>query len=64
MAPLFLTQNELAERWRMSPRSLERWRTEGYGPAWLRLRGHVLYREDDVEAWERAQLRTRTDEPA
>jgi hypothetical protein len=57
---MFLTQEELAERWRMSPRSLERWRSDGYGPSWLGLRGRVLYRRADVEAWERERLRSRT----
>jgi hypothetical protein len=53
---VFLTQDELAERWRMSPRSLERWRGEGFGPAWIRLRGRVLYRIEDVVAFERARI--------
>jgi hypothetical protein len=51
-----LTQGELAARWRMSPRSLERWRREAYGPPWLRLGGVVRYRITDVRAYERARL--------
>lgn len=52
-----LTQRELAERWRISPRTLERWRVENKGPAWLRLPGRVVYREDDVLAYEDERLR-------
>ncbi|MEC9431598.1 MAG: helix-turn-helix domain-containing protein [Pseudomonadota bacterium] len=53
----FLTPEELAERWRMSPRSLERWRADRRGPRWLRLEGRALYRLSDVLAYERARLR-------
>lgn len=53
-----LTQDDLAARWRISPRSLERWRLEGRGPVWLRLPGRVVYRLEDVRAYERAHLRT------
>ena len=45
------------ERWRVSPRTLERWRCAGTGPAWLQLNGRVLYRLEDVLAFERARLR-------
>jgi hypothetical protein len=58
---MYLTQEELAERWRMSPRSLERWRSDGFGPKWIRLRGRVLYRIEDVLAFERERLRRSTD---
>jgi hypothetical protein len=51
-----LTQAELARRWRKSERTLERWRLRGVGPAHLQI-GGVLYRLEDVEAFERTQLR-------
>ena len=53
-----LTQDDLAERWRISPRTLERWRCEGRGPDWLRLPGRVVYRAEDVLAYEDERLRT------
>ncbi len=56
----FLTVEELARRWRSSPRTLERWRADGHGPRWLRLKGRVLYRVEDVLAYERARLRPTT----
>jgi RNA polymerase sigma-70 factor (ECF subfamily) len=52
-----LTQEELAERWRVSARSLERWRSEGTGPAFIKLAGRVLYRLQDVEQYESDQRR-------
>lgn len=50
-----LCQEELARRWRVSPRTLERWRWLGQGPAFLRLGGRVAYTLQDVEAYEAAQ---------
>jgi len=47
-----LTTRSLAERWDISMRSLERWRSEGYGPAWIVIGGSVRYRLCDVEAYE------------
>jgi len=52
-----LTTRELAARWRLSARTLERWRAEGYGPTWLTIGGSVRYRFGDVLAYERAHLR-------
>ena len=50
-----LDQNDLARRWRISPRTLERWRWLMQGPAFLRLGGRVAYRIEDVEAYEMAR---------
>jgi hypothetical protein len=47
----------LARRWRISPRTLERWRWLNQGPAFLKLGGRVAYRIEDVEAYEVAQTR-------
>lgn len=49
-----LTQRELATRWRISGRTLERWRAEPYGPAWIRIGCSIRYRMSDVLAWEAA----------
>lgn len=55
-----LRQKDLAERWHVSPRTLERWRWLGGGPRFLKIGGRVIYRLEDVEAFERAQLRKDT----
>ncbi|WP_241666919.1 helix-turn-helix transcriptional regulator [Muricoccus nepalensis] len=52
-----LTQFDLANRWRLSHRTLERWRYDGKGPTYLKLGGAVVYRLEDVEAYEAAQQR-------
>jgi predicted site-specific integrase-resolvase len=52
-----MTEEELAERWRVSRRSMERWRVAGKAPAWMRLGNRVLYRVEDVLAFEQAHLR-------
>jgi hypothetical protein len=55
-----LLQNELADRWRMSERTLERWRWLGVGPRYLKLQGRVVYRLEDVLDHEAENLRTGT----
>jgi predicted DNA-binding transcriptional regulator AlpA len=52
-----LHQNEVAHRWGISPRTLERWRWLGQGPTFLKLGGSVVYRLEDIEAFEAQQLR-------
>lgn len=55
MATRHLTQSEVARRWRLSPRTLERWRWLGQGPVYLKLGGRVAYRLEDIETYETAQ---------
>jgi predicted site-specific integrase-resolvase len=55
-------QRQLAERWNVSEASLERWRSAGIGPVYLKLQGRVLYRVEDVESYEAECLRKSTAE--
>jgi predicted site-specific integrase-resolvase len=57
-----LNQRQLADRWDVSEATLERWRSEGIGPVFLKLQGRVLYRHEDVEAFESDSLRKSTSE--
>jgi hypothetical protein len=57
MAVRHWNQVELADRWHVSPRTLERWRCFGGGPPFLKINGRILYRLEDIEAFEAAQLR-------
>ena len=57
-----LQQRQLADRWGISEATLERWRSEGIGPVFLILQGRVLYRLEDVEAFESDSLRKSTSE--
>ncbi|WP_209426747.1 helix-turn-helix domain-containing protein [Pararhodobacter sp. SW119] len=56
MSPTFLTSLELADRWRVSPRTIEDWRRRRRPPHPVRIGRRVLYRLADVEALERAEL--------
>jgi hypothetical protein len=60
MLEMYLNQKELARRWGMSPRTLERWRWIGFGPKFLKLGKKVKYRAIDVEAFELDRLRDST----
>ena len=51
-----LTQCDLACRWRVSERTLERWRWRRTGPPYLKVGGRVVYRLADVRAYEAAQM--------
>ena len=57
-----LNQTELAARWTISARTLERWRWTGDGPAFLKIGGRVVYRLEDVLAYEQARQRRSTAE--
>jgi DNA-binding transcriptional MerR regulator len=61
MTPPFLTPIELAARWRISPRTLERWRWAGEGLPFTKIGGRVLYSLADVEAYEAMQMRCVTE---
>ncbi len=58
-----MNQRQLANRWGVSEATLERWRAEGTGPLFLKLRGRVMYRERDIEEYEEQCLRTSTSNP-
>ena len=58
------SQSELAARWSIQESTLERWRSAGIGPIYLKLPGRVLYRISDVEAYERDSLRRSTSQLA
>ena len=58
-----LTQEQLAARWHMSPRTLEQWRWLGKGPRFLKIGARVLYDEDVVEDYEAAQICQNTNGP-
>jgi hypothetical protein len=48
------------ESWSVSGATLERWRCEGIGPVFLKLRGRVLYRQCDIEQYEESCLSAST----
>jgi predicted DNA-binding transcriptional regulator AlpA len=47
----YLTQQEVADHLRLSPRTLERHRLTGTGPKFVKIGRRVVYRRQDIEAW-------------
>ena len=63
MSEVCVNQKELAARWKISHRTLERWRWAQEGPRYLKLGGRVVYRLSDVEAFEREVTMATEDQP-
>lgn len=55
MSTKFLTENEVAERTRISLATLRRWRLENRGPLYRKFGSLVRYAEDELANWENAQ---------
>jgi hypothetical protein len=51
---LWITNKELAERWRLATNTPEQWRCRRIGPAWTKIGGRVRYLLADIEAFEKA----------
>lgn len=54
---LFIDQIQLSRRWKLSHRTLERWRWLGQGPSYTKLGKRVVYRLTDIEQFETDGLR-------
>lgn len=53
-----LTELELAKRWGLSPRTLQMWRKDGIGPAFIDIdRNTIRYRLEDVIAYEESRIK-------
>ena len=59
-----LNENELAQRWGISPKTLQRWRSEGRGPKYLKLSKRVSYPLDAILAFEEGALQESTSDRA
>ena len=49
---IFLTEEQLAERWQCTGKTICRWRSQGSGPKFLKINGSIRYKLSDVEAFE------------
>jgi hypothetical protein len=58
-----MTQEQLADRWQISPRTLEQWRWLGKGPKFLKIGARVLYPDEEVEIYEEERLCQNTSGP-
>lgn len=57
---ILFTPRDLADRWKISPKTLERWRMQGIGPAYYKIGGRVLYGLDQIEDHEFVRTRLST----
>jgi hypothetical protein len=56
----FLTPDALASRWNLTSKTLTQWRWNGKGPSFLKIGHRVLYRVEDIEQFEKQQVRQNT----
>ena len=50
LSPL-LTPEKVEEVLGKDRKTLERWRSDGYGPRWLKVGRSIRYRESDLQEW-------------
>ena len=62
MEKVVLSENELAQHWGVSPKTLQRWRSEGRGPRYLKLSKRVLYPLAEIKIFESNALHASTSE--
>lgn len=55
---IFLTDEQLAERWQCHRQTLIRWRAAGIGPKFVKISNKVRYKLSDIEEFEAAHTVT------
>lgn len=59
---------DLADRWQITVETLSNWRVKGSGPSYMKLgqgkQSKVMYREEDVVAWETQNMKRTSGENA
>lgn len=50
---VYLCEKELARKWGLSHRTLQRWRWLKQGPSYLKIGGRIRYRPKDILEFER-----------
>jgi predicted DNA-binding transcriptional regulator AlpA len=63
LPPRYLRTPEAARFLGLSPRTLEKHRTYGTGPRYLKLGGRVVYTLEDLQAWAARGLKSSTSDP-
>ncbi|WP_316195267.1 MULTISPECIES: helix-turn-helix domain-containing protein [unclassified Bradyrhizobium] len=62
-SPRYLRTSEAARYLSLSPRTLEKHRIYGTGPAYRKIGGRVIYAIADLKAWADVGTRTSTSDP-
>lgn len=60
MQKMMINEVEPAERWNLSPKTLQRWRSEGRGPRFMKMSRRVVYPMDEILEFESEALRAST----
>lgn len=58
------TEDAAKQLGKLSPRTLEKWRVQGLGPAFRKFGRKVVYSERDLQTWAEAQKRNSTSDAA
>ncbi len=51
----YLTERALAELWNVKRNTLQKWRSLGVGPKFVKRVGRIVYRKADIEDYEQSQ---------
>jgi excisionase family DNA binding protein len=57
---MLMSESEAARYLNLSPRTLEKSRSTGLGPCYVKQGRRVSYRREDLDAWIAARVRTST----
>lgn len=57
-----LTTDQAAEKLRVAPITMRKWRMAGTGPKYVRCGAHIRYTDDELAAWVAARTVTSTSE--
>lgn len=49
----YMTEQELASAWGIKQNTLQKWRSNGVGPKYIKRVGRIVYRKDDIAEFER-----------
>ena len=56
----FWNERQLAQRWKLSLKTLQRWRSEGIGPVFVKMRSSVFYPIGEIILFEHSRRRRST----
>ena len=56
----YLTTKELSQRWKLNHNTIEHWRTNGFGPHFIKIGRKILYSLDSIIAFERENIAKNT----
>lgn len=51
----YLTEKQLSELWGIKKNTLQKWRSAGVGPKFIKRVGRIAYRKSDIAEYEQSQ---------